>query len=327
MNFGVRPSVAKRLGAASALALVGMFGLTGMAQTRLHAQKDQTTTIEEIQQTEINPDDTTPFVWGGVEYANQYSFIKSGRRCSTEIDPAMVDAIEAVNRNLPEPTYKLAVTTINVHVHVIRDNSGNGAPTSTMMNNQINVLNNAYASAGFSFTVVSTDYTNNSTWYTCQPGTTAETQMKNALHTGGAADLNVYYNNMGGGLLGWATFPWDYNSAPSKDGVVILSQSLPGGSASPYNLGDTATHEIGHWMGLYHTFQGGCTNNNDYVSDTPAERSPAYGCPTGRDSCTGRKYPGLDPITNFMDYTDDSCMNTFSSGQISRMSSMWATYR
>ncbi|KFE69637.1 hypothetical protein DB31_6612 [Hyalangium minutum] len=216
-------------------------------------------------------------------------------------------------------------TSIPVYFHVIRDSSGNGGVTTTQINNQITVLNNAYASAGFTFTLASVDYTNNSTYYTCTSGGSCESTMKNALRKGTASALNFYTNNMGGGLLGWATFPWSYTSSPKMDGVVVLQSSLPGGTATNYNQGDTGTHEVGHWMGLYHTFQGGCTTTNDSVSDTPAESTPANGCPTGRDTCTTMS--GVDPITNFMDYTYDSCMNTFSAGQRTRMSSMWTSYR
>jgi hypothetical protein len=219
--------------------------------------------------------------------------------------------------------HQMAVS-IPVYFHVIRSSAGAGGVTTTQINNQITVLNNAYSAAGFSFYLAGTDYTNNDSYYTCTGGT-CETNMKNALRKGTATALNFYTNNMGGGLLGWATFPWNYSSTNKMDGVVVLQSSLPGGTATNYNQGDTGTHEVGHWMGLYHTFQGGCTTTNDGVSDTPAEQSGASGCPTGRDSCP--TLAGLDPITNFMDYSYDSCMNTFSAGQRTRMNSMWTSYR
>ena len=222
---------------------------------------------------------------------------------------------------------------IRVYWHVINKGSGiaNGDIPKSQITQQIDVLNNAYGPWGWSFTIADADIdrTNNSSWYTCSGGT-CETQMKNALRKGTADDLNIYSNNMGGGLLGWATFPSSYSSQPKMDGVVILFSSVPGGSAAPYNIGDTATHEVGHWMGLYHTFQGGCAKNasgGDTVSDTPAERSPAFGCPVNRDSCAGGRYPGLDPIYNFMDYTDDSCMFQFTSGQDARMDAQFTAYR
>jgi Pregnancy-associated plasma protein-A len=215
---------------------------------------------------------------------------------------------------------------IDVYVHVINKGTGlaNGDIPQSMIDSQINVLNAAYAFTGWQFTLVSVDRTTNATWYTMGPGTTAESQAKAALRQGTKRDLNLYSANPGGGLLGWAAFPWDYAARPTLDGVVVLYSSLPGGTAAPYNLGDTATHEIGHWMGLYHTFQGGCSGNGDFVSDTPAEASPAFGCPTNRNTCSS---PGLDPIRNFMDYTDDSCMNTFSGGQNTRADAQFTTYR
>jgi hypothetical protein len=214
---------------------------------------------------------------------------------------------------------------INVYFHVITSSKGAGNVSDQQITDQMHVLNGAYGLTGWSFNLVTTDRTANDTWYTAGYNTTAERQLKLALRQGTADDLNIYTNNMGGGLLGWATFPSSYSSNPSNDGVMLLNASLPGGSAAPYNLGDTATHEVGHWMGLYHTFQGGCSKQGDLVADTPAERDPAYGCPQDRDSCAGAA--GVDPIHNFMDYSDDYCMFQFTTGQDARMDAMFATYR
>jgi hypothetical protein len=266
------------------------------------------------------------------------------RRCSTkEPDEAtrarLQDSLQRFKQNrlaagaLTERS--AGSVTIPVWVHVINTGSGlsNGNVPDSQIQAQIAVLNDSYAGATggaatpFTFVLSGITRTTNALWYTMAPGSAEERQAKAALRVGGANTLNLYTANPGGGLLGWATFPWSYAGSPSDDGVVVLYSSLPGGSAVPYNEGDTGTHEVGHWLGLYHTFQGGCSKNGDFIGDTAAERSPAYSCPAGRDSCLGRKYPGVDPIENFMDYTDDPCMYLFTAGQSSRMDSMALQYR
>jgi hypothetical protein len=257
------------------------------------------------------------------------------RSCGTvELDEfqqkAVEDEVATYLEAHPQDLRSATGGTINVYWHVINNGTtlAQGNIPDSQITAQINVLNGAFANTGWSFSLVATSRTTNASWYTCSGGA-CETEMKNALRQGSADDLNIYSNNMGGGLLGWATFPSSYAGNPKNDGVVILYSSVPGGTAVPYNLGDTATHEVGHWMGLYHTFQGGCSRNatggGDLVADTPAEKSPAYGCPVGRDSC--RNIAGNDPITNFMDYTDDACMDRFSTGQDTRMDSQFTTYR
>jgi hypothetical protein len=222
-----------------------------------------------------------------------------------------------------------AAITIPVVVHVIQENSTLGAVSDSMINQQISVLNNAYdggsvggATTSFGFSLTRINRVINPSWYPIPYNSSTERQMKAALREGGDGTLNMYLGALSSGLLGWATFP--RNNIDSYDGVVVLNQSLPGGNATPYNLGDTATHEVGHWLGLYHTFQGGCGGSGDQVADTPAERSPAYGCPTGRNTCSSA---GVDPITNFMDYSDDSCMFQFTAGQATRMLNAWNAYR
>ncbi len=290
-----------------------------------------------------DPANPAPFVFNGHSWASKADFIEHGR-CKTRVfTPEEAEDEEMAfdhafrrehGRAFDGSVNSLAAAaavnggTIRVYFHVINNGIGlaNGDLPSSQITDQINVLNAAYASSGWAFQLVATDRTTNANWYTAGPGSTAEKQMKTALRQGSAQDLNIYSNNMGGGLLGWATFPSSYAGSPKDDGVVILYSSLPGGTAAPYNLGDTATHEIGHWMGLYHTFQGGCSEKKgDYVTDTAAEKSAAYGCPAGRDTCA--RLNGVDPISNFMDYTDDACMFEFTSGQTARMNAQFSTYR
>ncbi|NNC15623.1 zinc metalloprotease [Corallococcus exiguus] len=249
------------------------------------------------------------------------------RGCAT-VEPSADEKLEIEAAIAGRVSAKRAVGSVNVPVyfHVIRKGTGvaNGDVPDSQITAQMNVLNAAYANTPFKFTLAGTDRTTNTSWFALAQGSTNEKNMKNTLRKGGKESLNIYTANLSGGLLGWATFPSSYSSQPKMDGVVMLYSSVPGGTASPYNLGDTGTHEVGHWVGLYHTFQGGCSASGDSVSDTPPEASPAYGCPAGRDTCSGG---GADPIYNFMDYTDDSCMNQFTAGQSARADSLTATYR
>lgn len=134
--------------------------------------------------------------------------------------------------------------------------------------------------------------------------------------------LNIWVCNMGGGILGYAQFP---GGNPATDGVVLddLATGLSGNAGAPYNLGRTATHEVGHWLGLYHIW-GDATCGNDLVSDTPSHNSPNYGCPSSGhlSTCTGTP---VEMTMNYMDYTDDRCMYMFTLGQKSRMKALFAT--
>ncbi len=138
--------------------------------------------------------------------------------------------------------------------------------------------------------------------------------------------LNIWSANLSGSILGYAQFP---GGPATTDGVVLLFSSIGSmiqqGTLPNFNLGRTATHEVGHWLNLMHIWgdDAGCTGS-DNVGDTPNQGTENYGCPSFplTDGCSPSS-PGV-MFMNYMDYTDDACMNMFSSGQSTRMNALFA---
>ena len=130
--------------------------------------------------------------------------------------------------------------------------------------------------------------------------------------------LNIWVCNLSSGLLGYAQFP---GGPASTDGVVIdyAYFGTIGTATAPFDLGRTATHEVGHWLNLRHIWGDGGCSVDDFVSDTPASDGPNYGCAQGHVSCGS-----VDMVQNYMDYSDDACMNLFTEGQSLRMDALFA---
>jgi hypothetical protein len=264
--------------------------------------------------------------------AGDHRDISASEQRQIEARTAKLLAAKAGTKGKPGASPSVATanlkSNIPVYVHVMTGTDGSGDVTNTQIADQITVLNQTYSghdvngagyNTGVAFTLAGINRYANNSWHHDR----LSTKYRAATRQGGKNALNIWLVDFK--YLGIATFPWDYASNPGIDGIRVQYNSIPGGDIVHYNLGETATHEAGHWLGLYHTFQGGCTATNDEVADTPAQSSPTTGCPVGRDSCP--TLAGLDPIHNYMDYSYDDCYTTFSAGQSTRITTMWNAYR
>jgi hypothetical protein len=216
---------------------------------------------------------------------------------------------------------------IPVYFHVIRDDSGAGDVSDDRIDAQIAVMNGAFGPLGWNFVLVATDRWNNSQWFHAPLGSPEQNEFKQTLHVGSADDLNVYTIEPAE-YVGFGWYPWAYAGDPGNDGVILHHEVVSGGTALLPQWGDhVALHEVGHWMGLLHTFEGGCGPIGDDVDDTPAQRTVYTGvCPSAKaDSC--RRNPGLDPIHNYMGYTSQNCTFEFTPGQSDRMDYFFALFR
>jgi hypothetical protein len=231
------------------------------------------------------------------------------------------------NESLDRRAKRRAAGTIPVYVHVMTAKDGTGNVTRARVDRQIEVLNAAFSGAespgvaadtGFRFVLADLERHVDNAWHNDRQHSSYRAKTRR----GGVTALNVWLVDSSD--LGVATFPWEYPDSPKIDGVRVHYDSLPGRGITNYSLGKTLVHEAGHWLGLYHTFQGGCSDLNDEVTDTVAQGGPTKGCPVVQDTCV---LPGTDPVHNYMDYSYDACYSEFTPGQALRMQQMATAYR
>ena len=205
--------------------------------------------------------------------------------------------------------------TVDVYFHIASTVANTSKVTEQRVADQFGVLQNAYSQYGIHMLLRNTSWIVDDltgTGFYQKDGSMGEELFEQwfahmqATRQGSYSSLNIYfYTDMPSGIQGICPLPtfvtpgdeWFY-----RDGCQVHADTMPGGDDPKY-LGHTAIHEAGHWFGLLHTFQGRCSIYGDGVMDTPPQASASTGCPVGRDSCPDEE--GLDPIHNYMDYSDD----------------------
>ena len=246
-----------------------------------------------------------------------------------------------------DPPVSLGVVNIPVYVHVIYNNSNQNI-SDQQINSQIDVLNEDFRRTNsdasntpsiFSDVAVDSEITFSLAGISRKSSTVSSWGTNDAMKyaSNGGVDaitpdthLNIWVCNIGGGILGYAQFP---GGPAATDGIVVGPNffGTTGYLSAPFDGGRTATHEVGHYLNLRHIWGDGGCNVDDFVSDTPNASGPNYtGSPCtfpGRNSCTPKGKPGQpddpDMFQNYMDYSDDACMNLYTVGQKVRMRALF----
>jgi hypothetical protein len=250
-------------------------------------------------------------------------------RCGTP-EPTAADLKMLRSLSLEGPKALPHPISIPVAMHVITSGR-TGKVSKQVIDVMISNLNWAFGGSGVSFYLYKLDYKNNKGWYkSCAYASANENKMKKALAVDPRYVLNIYTCIIGGtsagAIAGYARFPWWHPESHYLHGVVLDPRALPTGAGFPGydHYGLTAGHEVGHYLGLFHTFEGGCGGEGDFIADTPAQREPSHQCHTAVDTCS---QPGFDDLTNFMNYADDFCRNHFTPGQVDWMSQIVSDFR
>ncbi len=334
----------------SVAAVAACCGIACAGSDRIAIGDAQKNDFRVVSDSEIYVGETRYHSWQ--ELGESGYFHTEATRCAlpkdVDVDPALrvpSDCSSTLTRVLGAYDPSVDKYRIPVVVHIIRQTNGTGDMPDSRVTSQIDILNEDFLAlagtngangndAQIEFYLATEDpagnptngitRTTNNTWFN-DGGT-----YYNTLAWDPDRYLNIYTNSASG-ALGYVPFLPQTNPGgigSNADRVVCLYSAFGRNApAAPFNQGRTATHEVGHYLGLFHTFDGGCGTSScystgDLICDTNRESSPVFGCPGNPVSCGSS-----DPKDNYMDYSDDLCMEQFTAEQNNRMRCTLLNYR